>query len=551
MRLSLAKAASKHNQKHIRLDARFAGSRLGVASAAQPAGIAEAAIVASASGNTTNHGHGNGTEHLIIPVPEPESSHFDEQVARDEPNHALASDSAITDSDAAAALLADLNPKRQEVAPAIKPIQPAAETRIRPLVPSASASQTARPPSALVDHSLAKRLFANKQLLGQNDGSRSKAGKGGGLLLNKATRNSAAAAIQAAPPEPDITSFAQVPVESFGDAVLRGMGASEEALTGREGVYEADAPRSMRGEFTGLGASRDPRVQAEMEERQRRRRRNAHAAAADDERAEAARARQRRFAGLTPGGAARIVAGPYRGRLALVQATEGVPGLDRMRVRLESLESRVARKVDAEAVTDEATLTAAERAAVEAMRVAEADASPPALPPQSATAAAAAAAKAEPAMPAKRARAAAASGDEEPGSTRGHRTRLPWLVPGIRVRVSDDALLGGRLFRRKAVVCAVALPRPGASPGGETCSIVVDGSAEHVHGVTARQLQTALPKPGQAVLCVAGPDAGRRGVLVSRSSARGEAEADLGAGRAARVVLLPFEAVAEWVGLPV
>ena len=327
-------------------------------------------------------------------------------------------------------------------------------------------------------------------------------------------------------------------MDDFGDALLRGMGATDEQLEGRDGVYEADAPRASKGEFLGLGADRDPRAVAEAEAKTKRRQRNAHAAAADHEREAASAARRQRFAWLSPGVVVRMVAGPYRQQLALVQQSDGVPGMDRMRVRLERAGCRVVRKVDAD--TAARGEEGPDAAGAQALREEEAGARR-----------AEAEEKREEA--AKRRERAAAAAEEEEGRRKrgregddgggGKRARgaeeaapvaVGWLMAGVRVRFADESFEGGRLYRLKGVVRKAA---------GGTADVVA-ASGELVAGVPGSGLQTALPKAGGDVVFVAGPRRGRRGQLLSRSSATGTGRVSV-RGETAEVRL---DAIAEWVG---
>ncbi len=408
---------------------------------------------------------------------------------------------------------------------------------------------------------LRARLFANKQLLGQRDGSRQS--KPPSLLMQRGGAPRGGALSISGPPAPDEAAFSAVPVDAFGAALLRGMGASEEQLEGRDGVYEADAPRASKGEFLGLGADRDPRAEAEAADRRRRRQRNAHAAAADREREAASHARRQRFAGLLPGALARMAAGPYRGQLALIVQSEGVPGMDRMRARLQTAGSRVVRKVDADLV-NESALGEQARAAAQSLREAERAEAEAEARAKAADAAAASAARLKTVADDSATPAGAASASRgqlkplpgsqtaplapsEPGAKRarlaseaaapGRGDALAWLLPGIRVRFADPTFKQGRFFKSKGVV----------EHADDASADVRAAGGEVVRLVPIAGLQTALPKAGGRVMMVRGAQRGRQGVLVSRSSAKGSGVVRLDAGaRGEETVSL--DDMAEWVG---
>lgn len=89
-----------------------------------------------------------------------------------------------------------------------------------------------------------------------------------------------------------------------------------------------------------------------------------------------------------------------------------------------------------------------------------------------------------------------------------------WIVPGIRVKIVDEA---HERYLSKGTITAVS-----TSP--RRCSVLLDGDRGQVSGVRQSQLETALPSaPGRPVLVV-GLDCrrrGARGAFLERDAERG------------------------------
>ena len=115
----------------------------------------------------------------------------------------------------------------------------------------------------------------------------------------------------------------------------------------------------------------------------------------------------------------------------------------------------------------------------------------------------------------------------------------------IRVRIVDKKLRGGSLYSKKGVVVDVG--------GADSLSVRMDGEVGNgmdgklVEGVSASAVETALPKPGGAVLCVRGKHCNRRGRLLERNAKEGVAAVQL--NETFDIIKIDFDDVAEWVGV--
>mmetsp|Transcript_20552 Transcript_20552/g.51743 ORF Transcript_20552/g.51743 Transcript_20552/m.51743 type:complete len:519 (-) Transcript_20552:104-1660(-) len=140
--------------------------------------------------------------------------------------------------------------------------------------------------------------------------------------------------------------------------------------------------------------------------------------------------------------------------------------------------------------------------------------------------------------------------DREPGEERQHkrsrrdesppRQRGPsWLAANIRVRVVDKRLGGGKMYLKKATLLDVTAP-------GECC-VQIDGSSETLQGVRQSQVETLVPKGhGIRVLILAGPHRGEKAKLLQRNADTGAAAVQLTADLS--VVKLPLDDISEYVG---
>eukprot|EP00803_Ostreobium_quekettii_P004934 evm.model.scf_319EXC.3 EVM.evm.TU.scf_319EXC.3 scf_319EXC:13222-17022(+) len=127
------------------------------------------------------------------------------------------------------------------------------------------------------------------------------------------------------------------------------------------------------------------------------------------------------------------------------------------------------------------------------------------------------------------------SDDDIPKDTRSH---PPWVMSGIRVRIIDKRLHGGRLYLKKGSVVDVLAPG--------LADVLMDGSREVVTEVRESSLETVVPRrEGSIVVVVAGRLRGSRGRLLDRSAASGMAAVQMVGDLS--VERLSLDAVAEWV----
>ncbi|KAK9845269.1 hypothetical protein WJX81_001675 [Elliptochloris bilobata] len=114
-----------------------------------------------------------------------------------------------------------------------------------------------------------------------------------------------------------------------------------------------------------------------------------------------------------------------------------------------------------------------------------------------------------------------------------------WLAPHILVKVIDKHLCGGRLYLRKAEVVDVPAPT--------RCALLLPDTGETVADVHEDQVETVVPRElGARVLVVAGPHRGQRAWLLSRSGAAGVAAVQLAAEL--DVMRLGFDQISHFVG---
>jgi G-patch domain len=302
----------------------------------------------------------------------------------------------------------------------------------------------------------------------------------------------------------DLKTFEAMPVTEFGDAVLRGMGVAEAAISAaslapsaaRLAATTQSRYRASHGAYPGLGSDR-------------------------------AEASKRQGPALQVGRPVLLQWGAYVGRVGLVSQTEGVPGLDRVQVRVLRSEGGGTELVSvprdgcmllegAEEVMHRADLLAVGRAelAEHRRRTAELQAQRAAKAQQfisetkGAEGTAGTALPALPALPAS----SSSSSSTASSSSAASSSAGTWVVPGIVVRLVDPAFAGGRFFKGKGVVLDV----------GEGRRAVVrvsnpDGSTETVRGVPEAGLQSVVPREaGEALRVLRGVHAGRTAHLVAR-----------------------------------
>lgn len=96
----------------------------------------------------------------------------------------------------------------------------------------------------------------------------------------------------------------------------------------------------------------------------------------------------------------------------------------------------------------------------------------------------------------------------------------PWLVPNIRIKIIDKKLHGGKFYLKKGIIVDVKAPT--------VCDVFIDGSKESVLDVKQLQLETVVPgTEGTPVQVLVGTYKGQRGRLLQRNTASGLAAVQL------------------------
>ncbi len=325
----------------------------------------QAVASVTASGVQLAAGEQSRKRRLVIPLHQNtsnDSTTSDESSSASQQQDAPAP-SGPSDEDAAAALIADLEgAAANQAAPRVTHIQ--MEAASNSSTSEGAGSSSAAQKSVLKgDATLKSQLFAHP--------SRAVHGTNAGSLLMRA-RQSRADDMASLPDAPSFHSstYDNVPIDEFGAAVLRGMGATEEQLEGVQG-NEPHKLNTYRG-GRGLGAGANPlqELDAAFKHEGRARPDGSTAAPTPDQvmsklrtgqyeaetaaaqaaasRAEAAKAASK---AATPGRYEDLSVGcvvqvnrrnhPAHGALGAIVKSEGVPGLDavELRVALHALPS--------------------------------------------------------------------------------------------------------------------------------------------------------------------------------------------------------------------
>jgi G patch domain/KOW motif-containing protein len=114
----------------------------------------------------------------------------------------------------------------------------------------------------------------------------------------------------------------------------------------------------------------------------------------------------------------------------------------------------------------------------------------------------------------------------------------PWLTPHVRVRVVSQRFCGGAHYLKKGTIVDVL------SPG--VCMLQLDDARGLLDAVPQRCLETLLPKRAGRVAVVSGRFRGQRAKMLSRDSGDGTANVQLHADFSMHT--LPLDAIAEYVG---
>lgn len=341
------------------------------------------------------------------------------------------------------------------------------------------------------------------------------------------------------PPEADLDAYAAMPVESFGMALLRGMGWEEGRAIGRGAKEEVKAKELVRRpQRLGLGAAPAPEQQQRKYIKPGETREKKDLVYVDAEGVMKSskpvdeKLVERRKEGVHPGKVMRVVDGRHSGLLCEVVALEPKEEgrSDRARVRL--LPSYETVTIRCKELGEKEERTREER---------------------------------------ERDRGGSRGGDRSGRSSRGeeerHRHKRDhddrheggsskrarqreepppppanerlWLVPNIRVKVVDKRVRGGRLYLKKGTIVDVKAPT--------VCDVFIDDLKESVLDLQQSQLETVVPATeGTPVLVLAGALRGKQGRLLKRNTETGLAAVQLTSDFSLHK--LPLDDVSEWVG---
>ena len=280
-------------------------------------------------------------------------------------------------------------------------------------------------------------------------------------------------------------NYVAVPVEKFGAAMLRGMGWAGPTQADEDWAKSLDnfVPRDA---MLGLGAIAKP-----PEGREKKWDKGKEKQGKWEEQAKLKLAIQK----LAVGDAVWLRSKVYTGMRGRAVQTQGVPGLSRVRIALESTGESV------DVPKDDAVLIPASELEMRPLDTSKIDV---------AAAAAAAATKEEEAacQAAKRRRMDDASNAASSGaggsSSSSSGVVQSWCVPGIRVRGVSKKL--GKGYLCKGYVVSV----------GEAVTVRLDGDGGDMKDVKLRHLETVIPKAGRRVRVLVGTHRGREGVVLRK-----------------------------------
>jgi len=291
--------------------------------------------------------------------------------------------------------------------------------------------------------------------------------------------------LQHLPPESTVEEYERMPVEAFGEALLRGMGWKEGRGIGR-GKQDVEAKELVRrADRLGLGA--DPAATGRKEKRfikpgeSREDARGGDMVYVDEKTGvmkssrpvgSDAKLKKRSELGVVAGKTMYVAGGKHSGFACEVKSVERaaeramvrlLPSMETVRVSFKDLEERGVGVVGGGGKEE---------------------------------------------GPAAK-KAKTTTGTNTTTNTNANAT-TPWLYPNIRVRVVDKKASKGRYYLKKGTIVDVKTP--------ETCDVFIDDFREVVQDLHQRQLETVVPKgEGGVVLCVAGKWKGRQGTLLRRN----------------------------------
>ncbi|GBG90266.1 hypothetical protein CBR_g50444 [Chara braunii] len=135
-------------------------------------------------------------------------------------------------------------------------------------------------------------------------------------------------------------------------------------------------------------------------------------------------------------------------------------------------------------------------------------------------------------------------GKGQQGDERKDSRITSWLMGGIKVRIVNKELSGGKVYLKKATVADVV----GFAPATRKmlCDVVLDENGKILQGVDESSLETVLPKRGGRVLIVSGSLRGQGGRLMDKNLDKGWALVQLHEDLAH--VQVQLDDVAEFVG---
>ncbi|CAM9484074.1 unnamed protein product [Chrysoparadoxa australica] len=315
-------------------------------------------------------------------------------------------------------------------------------------------------------------------------------------------------------------AYRAVPIHEFGAALLRGMGWSGP----EEG--KGEGPRMFEPRHHRLGLGAQPKAPEDGKKRKRRPGEKAGGKSEDARAAWEAKAEKERSR-LTVADVVALKGGKFDGRRAMVLRTNGVPGSNMVRVRMEKGgqeedversccygvgEEELARRPFTVTHGDEAERVPSKRSRSSSGGRSDSERR-----------------RSKKAKQRKRDRSRSRDRDREKEARKKEKREkkkemekaraLPsdWLVPKIRVRVVSKSY-GSLHYCKKAVVFDVPQPKYG--------TLHMD-SGDTVESVKEKHLETVLPAVGGKCLVLRGSRRGSTGKLLQKDSALGRAAIQL------------------------
>lgn len=359
--------------------------------------------------------------------------------------------------------------------------------------------------------------------------------------------------VLALPEVADAEAYVAMPVENFGEAMLRGMGWSEGRAVCKGDKKEVQATTYVRrADKLGLGAK-----PALPESKPKRTSKPGDAAAPKKDlvyvdssgrerniRPIDAKLTERQAAGAQPGKQMQIIGGRHEGLRCQVLALEPVidghsakasvrllPSNQTVTVRMQELAEMWEQQPKQQQQQQRSSVVAATNGHKPSTSGREAAPGPQ--------------------PPLQQEASHAANGRDAGSQKQSHRSKQasgpaqamaepPWLAEHIMVKVVDKHLGKGRLYLQKAEIIDVHAPT--------TCSLHFPETNETVDNVQQSQLETVIPrKEGSRVLILAGPSRGQKAWLLKRNAESGAA-AVRPTMHPDCILRLAFDSLSEYVG---